>query len=123
MISRKTLDLFRNLLATGFTILVTYLIWDCSWILAILGIIPIYFIFVLIIVFLTFPLQRLTSDYWLTKTTKESSNLYNNKEFKLNIKKYAAEFSPKNYSENNYTNATEIIENLIKNNMYLRNFS
>ena len=43
----KHLDIFRNIVAIPFTIFVIYNIWEWSWILAILGAVPIYFLAIL----------------------------------------------------------------------------
>ena len=62
MTGKKLLDICRNLLilvATGYTV---SLIWNWSWIFALLAVIPVYIIMLNIIGFLTIPLYAITPE-------------------------------------------------------------
>ena len=56
------LDIVRNLLILAATGYVTVLIWRYNWIIALLGLLPVYFVFLNVFGFLTLPLYHLTPE-------------------------------------------------------------
>lgn len=57
-----TLDIVRNLLILAATGYVTVLVWRYNWIIALLGLLPVYFVFLNVFGFLTLPLYRFTPE-------------------------------------------------------------
>ena len=56
------LDVLRNLLILAATGYVTVLVWRYNWIIALLGLLPVYVVFLNVFGFLTLPLYRFTPE-------------------------------------------------------------
>lgn len=135
-----TLDIIRNLLIIAITIYLLIIIWKWNWIVAIICSIPIYVIIMNIIGFISLPLYYLTPEHRKSKqvlgveseiTSSEEINKNSIQERLAKIPKEEKakrmllikrrlqkenEFSPMEFSEENFEYAKKCFENLIENN-------
>ena len=116
----KSLDIIRNLLIVATTIYVIYLLWELNWIYAIIGAIPIYIILLNLYGFLTLPLYSFSPERKMIKSSKKLSDKYGidiENEAKELLQKHSEsninEFSPKNFSEENFTKARECLKDIL----------
>ncbi len=122
-ITKTILDILRNLLIVVVTLYVTNVLWQMNWLYGIIGLIPIYIVFLNIFGFITLPLYFLTPE---SKQVRSSNKLFS--EFGLDIesevlslieeggKREIQRFSPNAFSVENFEKAKNIIENLTQNN-------
>lgn len=66
------LDVFRNVLVLAGTGYVIFLLWRYNWILALVGIVPVYLILLNVFGFLTLPLYGLTRESRLLRKTEKA---------------------------------------------------
>lgn len=136
----KILDIIRNLLIIITTIYLLTFIWRWNWIIAIICAIPVYVIIMNIIGFVTLPLYYLTPEHKESKQVLDVESKINLSEeinnnsiqeryakipkaekakmmFLINKRReQEKEFSPKEFSEENFAKAISCTHNLTENN-------